>query len=390
MIVKILQKSATFKAVRYNTGKVERDHGELLLVQNFGILQGIENLRPQDYINYLEALSSRSNRIQYPQFHVAISTKGRTHSKEELSAIAQQWMQGMGYGEQPYLLIYHKDTANNHIHIVSSRVGRDGKKIPDRYEKIRAYQVLNQILGEDEHYALATQLQKALAYSFSTHAQFRMLLEQQGYALNIADDVYKIAKYGCVLGEMEMAKVDNCIAARQKDNGRIAQIRAIIERYRNKYDPKLQIIDSTYSSQLAHFLQEKFGLQFIFHGKAGQSPHGYTIIDHAEKSVYKGDEIMPLREFIAERNTISEVELNKDEANRHEIFVDRDKPSNNPDPSHDSINSITSESGGEILREENTDVILTGVDIQISDDVDDEAVNGRRRRGKQKSGSKKR
>ncbi|MGO3653104.1 MAG: relaxase/mobilization nuclease domain-containing protein, partial [Sphingobacterium sp.] len=137
MIVKILKKSATFKAVRYNTGKVEKDRGELLLAKNFGLLQGLENLRPQDYINYLEAVSARSSRTKYPQFHIAISTKGRSHSKEELADIAQKWMDGMGYGQQPYLLIYHKDTANNHVHLVSTRVGRDGKKISDRYEKLR-------------------------------------------------------------------------------------------------------------------------------------------------------------------------------------------------------------------------------------------------------------
>lgn len=145
MIVKILKKSATFKSVRYNTGKVGKDRGELLLVRNFGALEGMENLRPQDYINYLEAVSARSTRTKYPQFHVAISTKGRQHSKGELADIAQQWMQGMGYGQQPYLLIFHKDTANNHVHLVSTRVGRDGKKISDSYEKLRAYRVLNRI-----------------------------------------------------------------------------------------------------------------------------------------------------------------------------------------------------------------------------------------------------
>src|SRR5690606_25794067 len=179
-----------FKAVRYNTGKVDKDRGELLLVRNFGALEGLENLRPQDYINYFEAVSARSSRTIYPQFHVAISTKGKAHSREELSDIARKWMNGMGYGEQPYLLIFHKDTANNHVHLVSTRVGRDGKKISDRYEKLRAYRVLGQVMGQDEKLTMAAHLQKALGYSFSTRAQFMMLLEAQGYAMTLKTDTY--------------------------------------------------------------------------------------------------------------------------------------------------------------------------------------------------------
>src|SRR5690606_5273152 len=193
--------------------------------------------RPQDYVNYLEAVSARSTRIKYPQFHVAISTKGRAHSKEELSDIAQKWMEGMGYAEQPYLLIFHKDTDNNHVHLVSTRVGRDGKKISDKYEKLRAYRVLNQIMGKDERQTTSADLQKALGYSFSTRAQFMMILETKGYALALKDGAYAISKYGRELARIDVVKVDERIAARQKDKGRVAEVRAIIERYRSKYDP---------------------------------------------------------------------------------------------------------------------------------------------------------
>ena len=133
MIVKILNKSAAFKGVSYNTSKVEKDKGELMMVQNFGALQGLDHLRPQDYINYLEAQSARSTRTKFPQFHAVISAKGRSHSKEQLTDIAEQWLKGMGYRDQPYLLIFHKDTKNNHIHMVTTRVGKDGRKIPDSY-----------------------------------------------------------------------------------------------------------------------------------------------------------------------------------------------------------------------------------------------------------------
>lgn len=392
MIVKILQKSATFKAVRYNTGKVDKDRGELLLVRNFGALEGLENLRPQDYINYLEAVSARSTRTKYPQLHVAISTKGRQHSKEELSDIAQKWMDSMGYGEQPYLLIFHKDTANNHLHLVSTRVGRDGKKISDRYEKLRAYRVLNQVMGQDEKQAADAALQKALTYHFSTRAQFMMLLEVQGYALALKDGHYAISKFGRELAKVDVHSVDGRIAAREKDKGRAGQLRAIIERYRAVHDPAPYLTDSGYTSALAEFLHGKFGMQVLFHGKDGKPPYGYTLIDHAGKAVYKGGEIMPLLEFIAtgpvseNKHGVGSTTQAKQDTKPYR-WQDLGDMESIPELSEDK--PVREKTGSDISHKPNPDfdpvLPLPDLGVDISDDIDDEAVLGRNRRRKQKA-----
>jgi len=388
MIVKILKKSATFKAVRYNTGKVEKDRGELLLAKNFGLLQGLENLRPQDYINYLEAVSARSSRTKYPQFHIAISTKGRSHSKEELADIAQKWMDSMGYGQQPYLLIYHKDTDNNHVHLVSTRVGRDGKKISDRYEKLRAYRVLGQVMGQDEKLTMAAHLQKALGYSFSTRAQFMMLLEAQGYAMTLKTDTYAISKDGNELGTVPLGDVDSRIDQRQKDKGRIVQLRAIIQRYARTCDPVLQVSGTAYRSELADLLSKKLGIQVLFHGKDSRPPHGYTLIDHARKSVYKGGEIMPLAEFIASKQD-SKRSPTIDKEQREDTGTSR-QPWKNA-TADDTVASDAKGADGPIRQAPQPDpdsdlgITLPTIDINISDDVDDEAIHGRNRRRKQKA-----
>lgn len=389
MIVKILQKSTTFGAVRYNTGKVDKDRGELLIARNFGVLEGLENLRPQDYINYLEAVSSRSTRIKYPQFHVAISTKGRAHSKEELSEIAQKWMEGMGYGGQPYLLIFHRDTSNNHVHLVSTRVGKDGKKISDKYEKLRAYRVLNRIMGPDEQQTAAVDLEKALGYSFSTRAQFMMILETQGYALALKDGTYAISKYGRELGSINVAKVDERITVGEKNKGRTAQVRAIIERYRGKQDPIPYPSDTGYSSALTRFLREKFGLQVLFHGKDGKPPYGYTLIDHAAKAVYKGGEIMLLAEFIApEAGSNGRKESHNSQPESH--AWSQTKPATDRPWDTDTNSDATDLDGGvrqqpQSYPEADPEITLPTLDISISDDIDDEATLGRNRRRKKKA-----
>jgi len=56
----------------------------------------------------------------------------------------------MGYGEQPFLIVYHNDTDNNHVHMVSTRIDRTGKTISSSFENNRAIQNLNKILGLDE------------------------------------------------------------------------------------------------------------------------------------------------------------------------------------------------------------------------------------------------
>src|SRR5476649_2786039 len=149
MIVKILPAKPTFSGVNYNTNKVDRNKGELMKVANFGPLQGLGKLRPQDYVNYLKMVSAQNKNISKPQFHAVISAKGKSYDKHALTKIAVAWLKEMGYSSQPYLIVYHKDTDNNHVHMVSTRVDRDGIKIPSDFEHRRAVKNINKVLGYD-------------------------------------------------------------------------------------------------------------------------------------------------------------------------------------------------------------------------------------------------
>ena len=43
--------------------------------------------------------------------------------------VAKEYMEQMGYGEQPYVVVRHDDTKHEHIHIVSTTVKDDGSSI---------------------------------------------------------------------------------------------------------------------------------------------------------------------------------------------------------------------------------------------------------------------
>ena len=410
MIVKILDPSTTFKGVRYNTNKVDKDKGELMKVANFGALQALQNLRPKDYVNYLEAQSAASSRTKYPQLHAVISCKGRSHSKEELTTIAEQWLSGMGYGEQPYLLVFHKDTANNHIHIVSTRVGRDGKKINDSFEKIRAYEVLNRVVGVDEKQQANKDIEKALTYGFSTRAQFMMVLEAQGYSLKLSDGKYQISRYGKRQGTVSLEQVDTKIGTFSKDINRLAQLRAVFAKYQSQYDPAVvhapaplpgnrPSAPSGYTSAMAQMLSDKFGVQIIFHGKDGKPPYGYTIIDHSRKMVYKGKDLMPLAEFITpseDRHEISpKADITKPTLKGRVFRPEETITENGYVQSAKDDFAEPNEKERKSTSEETTIVAdyvhgtaeqwIPNIQIDISDDIDDEAIHGRNRRRKRKA-----
>src|SRR5690606_16206797 len=289
---------------------------------------------------------------------------------------------------QPYLLVFHKDTANNHIHIVSTRVDRDGKKINDSFEKIRAYEVLNRIVGVDEKQEIDKKIEKELSYGFSTRAQFMMLLEARGYSLKLSDGVYQISRYGKRQGTVPLEQVDAKISTFDKDIDRLAQLRAVFAKYRSQYDPAIVHVPvplpgnrpsapSGYTSAMAQMLSGKFGVQVIFHGKNGKPPYGYTVIDHSRKMVYKGKDLMPLAEFIAPSEDIPEISAKAEtKADRAEQNEKEQKT-----PSEETVTYTDH-------VPETSEHWIPNIQIDIAHDVDDEAVHGRRRKRKSRTNTR--
>jgi hypothetical protein len=309
MVIRILSSAASFQGVSYNTDKVDKNKGELMKVANFGPLQGLDKLRPEDYKNYLKMLSAQNKRVSQPQFHAVISAKGRTYDKTALTEIATQWLASMGYAGQPYLIVYHNDTNNNHVHMVSTRIDRNGKKISSGFENIRAIQNLNRVLGIDEKHNAKQDIEKALSYQFTTKAQFMMILECQAYQLKETSLNLEVIKFGVKQAEIDLLKIEERINKYQPDTERKTQLKAIFHKYAAVYDTALiphpiplpgaySKKSNGFTSEFSACLKEKLGFTLLFHASGDKPPYGYSIVDHAGKSVFKGAEIMPLKELL--------------------------------------------------------------------------------------------
>lgn len=83
-----------------------------------------------------------------PVWHASLSLPaGERLSAEKWEAVASDFMQRMGFdaANTPYVVVRHQDTAHDHVHIVGSRVGLDGKVWLGQWEARRAIEATQQI-----------------------------------------------------------------------------------------------------------------------------------------------------------------------------------------------------------------------------------------------------
>lgn len=313
MTIKILQAAptASFGGIEYNEKKTPDGRSELLVAKNFGLLEMQESATKADYIFYMQKVAETNPRVKNTQFHAVLSCKGREATPEQLKEIAVQYLERMGYSKNPYLIYYHSDTANNHVHMVSTRVDKFGVKVPDSMERVRSQDAIRQILAINPINAFNADIAKAFEYNVTSDAQLRLVLEKMGYSVTPGDKSVKLFKYGKLQGEYNIADVQNRIASSKIDDSRIDQIKALVHKYKGVKDAGLiwqglplpgglaSKTEGKLSSPLSDFLHKSFGIEMVFHNKGGKSPYGYTIIDHSYKQVLKGSQVMSLVDLLS-------------------------------------------------------------------------------------------
>ncbi len=131
----------------YNKKKVDKDEAEILYWQKmlepfdrYGRMDVdacMESFRP-----YLEANRRTTNTV----FHVSLNPSPEDKlTDEQLREVAREYMERMGYGNQPYIVFKHKDISREHLHIVSLRVDENGHKLPHDFEAQCSMEILRDL-----------------------------------------------------------------------------------------------------------------------------------------------------------------------------------------------------------------------------------------------------
>jgi hypothetical protein len=157
MVAKMSASNTLYSVLAYNQIKVDEAHAKVLCSNKM--------IEPKDNIydisiclRSFEPYLLANNKTEKPVLHVSINPDPKdVLSDEQLSDIAQGYMQKMGYGDQPYIVYKHEDIERQHIHIVSLRVDENGKKIDDRFEHRRSMDACREL---EQQYGLIPADQK--------------------------------------------------------------------------------------------------------------------------------------------------------------------------------------------------------------------------------------
>ena len=290
MIATILPGSTNFHAVGYNEHKVSKGLARLIEMKNFGALGIVRPPTTDDKIDFLKKYSSANNRIQKAQFHVAISCKGHEMTEAQLLDFTHQYLQEMGYAEpgQPWLIYAHHDTDNTHLHVVTSRIAPDGRKIPHAHERRRSQEVIDKLLSMDRKKKTAADIDAAKQYTFSSFAQFKAVLTSMGYEAYQKDGTVFVKRGGKVQERIPLAEIESLYKNSYRERARCQQLRSILKKYRDV---------SADREDLQKELKSKFGIDLVFFGKK-DAPYGYLIVDHANKTVIHGARVLAMDELL--------------------------------------------------------------------------------------------
>lgn len=147
MVAKINHTEQLYKVVAYNQHKV--DAGTARIIGGHRMIADLTNSperRMQQTLLAFENHLLMNRNTEKPILHISLNpTLDDRLTETQYAALARDYMDKMGYGNQPYIVYLHEDIDRRHIHIVSTCVDDNGRKLNDKYEWQRSMKVCREL-----------------------------------------------------------------------------------------------------------------------------------------------------------------------------------------------------------------------------------------------------
>lgn len=128
MVAKIKSGKSIIGALNYNEIKVRNNKAEL--IEAAGFFKDLQDLNFGDKLFRLTDLASGNERTKTNAVHISLNfANGEELETSILQQIIGDYMDQIGFGNQPYLAYKHSDAGHPHVHIVTTNIQTSGERI---------------------------------------------------------------------------------------------------------------------------------------------------------------------------------------------------------------------------------------------------------------------
>jgi len=115
-------------ALSYNENKVAEGKAVCILASSFG--SDPKDLSFHDKLDRFQNLMKWNQKTKTNTIHISLNFDPREKlALDILREISSTYMEKIGFGDQPYLVYQHFDAAHPHIHILTTNIQSNGKRI---------------------------------------------------------------------------------------------------------------------------------------------------------------------------------------------------------------------------------------------------------------------
>lgn len=399
MVAVIKTGHSIHRIVNYNENKVKEGVAQCIGATNYPIdpdKMGI-NMKLKRFLKQMEL----NQNVKRNSVHISLNFDvSESHlSKENLLAIADKYMEKLGFEKQPYLIYQHHDAGHPHIHIVTTNIEAEGKRIDLHHLGIRKSEPARKFIEESFGLVRAEE-QKKKVYELEAISAQKVQYgksETKRAILNVLDHVVGHYKYTSLPELNAVLKQYNVQAERGSEKSRVYQHKGLLYRVLDTVGKPVGVpikASTFYSKPTLTFLEAKFkenearriphkarvknavdlaflskkgisiydlskalerdGITTVLRHNADGLIYGITYVDHRTKCVFNGSALgkQYSAKAIQERcqqEALFEQKIARQEKEKQQIFHPNDTPK--------VIHSATSKGG------KNSEVIIKIPDI---------------------------
>ena len=129
MVAKISIGSSLYGALSYNGEKMNREEGRVLGANKI-IIPADGHIDIARMVENFNLFMPKTGRTKKPVLHISLNPHPDDRlTEQQYEILAREYLDKLGFGEQPFIIYKHMDIDRHHIHIVTVNVNEQGKRL---------------------------------------------------------------------------------------------------------------------------------------------------------------------------------------------------------------------------------------------------------------------